>query len=317
MAKERWRLFRMDEQQKRREAEKNMQERFRDNPCRGSVLGMTEEGNPIQLAWIMGRSPNSQNRVYVVEGDILRTLPADPSKVEDPSLVIYNAMRHAQYDPADPEGLLLHIVSNGDQTDTVYGRLSQHGSETVTNIFFSALDASYCEPDAPTFTPRITGLIWTADPATARFSILAPFQKYKDVWKATEAELYSKDITRQSFENVGPSKKDASTAFNAVVGQRCSLDHTKFPTDRSRYKETMTPGLGYCVTTYSPGSQELPSFRGPPFPVPIRGTLEDVMQTFWQALEPEWRVALAGKEIKQDSYRFAQPINRFERVGGE
>ena len=88
------------------EALKNMELRFVDNPCRGVVTGMNGNGEPVQISWIMGRSSNSQNRVYVAEKEkgLLRTEAADPSKVEDPSLIIYNAMRSINK---------AHIVSNG------------------------------------------------------------------------------------------------------------------------------------------------------------------------------------------------------------
>lgn len=126
----------------------NMEERLRANPYpgRGIVMGVNKERtHAIQVYWIMGRSENSRNRVLVVnpmEEDVVRTEPFDPTRVEDPSLIIYTAMREV-------EGV--HLVSNGDQTDTVADAMK-------AGITFAAgLAQRTHEPDAPNYTPRITG----------------------------------------------------------------------------------------------------------------------------------------------------------------
>lgn len=117
-------------------------------PGRGIVLGRTAVGDAVQVYWVMGRSENSRNRLLVEEDDVVKTVPFDESKVEDPSLIIYNAMRvlhrseHGAY----------HIVSNGDQTDTVYDFLAKGQSAQ------EAVETRTYEPDAPNYTPRITGL---------------------------------------------------------------------------------------------------------------------------------------------------------------
>jgi len=99
------------------------------------------------------------------------------------------------------------------------------------------------------------------------------------------------------------------------ITAKTGLNRFGFPTQRQYSELLITPGLGYCLTTYGPGSQELPSFEGEPFIVPIQGELEDVMEQFWDALEPEWIVALCGKEIiPGGSWRLAEPINRFAKV---
>ncbi len=114
-------------------------------PGRGLVLGRSADGASwIQVYWIMGRSPNSRNRVFEAEGATLRTAPHDPAKLEDPSLVIYEAMLEL---PG------VHIVSNGDQTRTIHDEIASGGS------FESALETREREPDAPNYTPRISGLI--------------------------------------------------------------------------------------------------------------------------------------------------------------
>jgi IMP cyclohydrolase len=114
-------------------------------PGRGIVIGQTPDGGKlVQVYWIMGRSENSRNRVFVREGDVVRTAPFDESKVKDPSLIIYNCTR--VLDRA-------HIVTNGDQTDTIYDALGSGGT------FESALDTREFEPDEPNYTPRISGLV--------------------------------------------------------------------------------------------------------------------------------------------------------------
>lgn len=114
-------------------------------PGRGIVLGRTPDGKKAAIAYfIMGRSENSRNRVFIGEGDGLRTQAYDPSKLEDPSLIIYAPVRTF-------EGLT--IVTNGDQTDTVYDFLQKGGT------FEDALRSRTFEPDGPNFTPRISGLL--------------------------------------------------------------------------------------------------------------------------------------------------------------
>jgi IMP cyclohydrolase len=118
-----------------------------DNPYvgRGIVLGKTADGKEAVSAYfIMGRSKNSRNRVFTKRDGALFTEPFDPSLVEDPSLIIYAAVR-------EHENRL--IVTNGDQTDTVYEGLLAGKS------FAEALTAREFEPDAPNFTPRISGMI--------------------------------------------------------------------------------------------------------------------------------------------------------------
>ena len=92
----------------------------------------------------MGRSENSRNRVFVKTGETLKTEPFDVSKVSDPSLIIYNAVRKAKNSL---------IVTNGDQTDTVYNLMSEGKS------FKESLETREFEPDAPNFTPRISGIL--------------------------------------------------------------------------------------------------------------------------------------------------------------
>ncbi len=112
---------------------------------RGIVLGKTPDGKKAVSAYfIMGRSANSRNRVFTEKNGEVFTEPFDASKVEDPSLIIYAALR--QY-----ENKL--IVTNGNQTDTIYDGIA--GGKT----FSAALTSREFEPDAPNLTPRISGMI--------------------------------------------------------------------------------------------------------------------------------------------------------------
>ena len=114
-------------------------------PGRGIVLGKTPDGTKAAAAYfIMGRSENSRNRIFTERNGEVFTEPFDASKVKDPSLIIYAAVR--QY-----ENRL--IVTNGDQTDTVYEGLKAGKS------FEEALESRSFEPDPPNFTPRISGMI--------------------------------------------------------------------------------------------------------------------------------------------------------------
>ncbi|MBE5806892.1 MAG: inosine monophosphate cyclohydrolase [Clostridiales bacterium] len=113
-------------------------------PGRGIVLGCTPSGRAAAAYFIMGRSQNSRNRVFVERDGAVYTEPFDPSKVQDPSLIIYAAVRSV--------GDKL-IVTNGDQTDTV-----AEGLEAGKN-FFEALESRQFEPDAPNLTPRISGMV--------------------------------------------------------------------------------------------------------------------------------------------------------------
>ena len=114
-------------------------------PGRGIVLGKSADGSKAVAAYfIMGRSANSRNRIFTEKNGEIFTEPFDASKVEDPSLIIYAAVRKYENNL---------IVTNGDQTDTIYEGL-QNG------LFFGkALESRCFEPDAPNFTPRISGMI--------------------------------------------------------------------------------------------------------------------------------------------------------------
>lgn len=144
-------------------------------PGRGIVLGKTADGKTSVAAYfIMGRSANSRNRVFMEEPDGIRTQAYDPSKVEDPSLIIYHPVRQLG------RGL---IVTNGDQTDTIRDFL-ERGLPME-----QALRTREFEPDGPNWTPRISGL-------------LSPDGSYKlSILKSADAD--GSGCLRQTFEYPG------------------------------------------------------------------------------------------------------------------
>ena len=114
-------------------------------PGRGIILGKSADGKKAVAAYfIMGRSENSRNRVFVEEGEGIRTQAFDPSKLTDPSLIIYAPVRVLGNKT---------IVTNGDQTDTIYEGMD----EQLT--FEQSLRSREFEPDAPNYTPRISGVM--------------------------------------------------------------------------------------------------------------------------------------------------------------
>ena len=129
----------------------SLQKELKENayPGRGIVIGRTPDGTKAVAAYfIMGRSENSRNRVFETEGEGIRTQAFDPSKLVDPSLIIYAPVRVLGSQT---------IVTNGDQTDTVYDGLAAGLS------FEQSLRSREFEPDAPNYTPRISGLMEVAD----------------------------------------------------------------------------------------------------------------------------------------------------------
>ncbi len=114
-------------------------------PGRGIVIGKTKDGKKAVTAYfIMGRSSNSRNRVFVTEGEGIRTEAFDPSKLEDPSLIIYAPVKVLGNKT---------IVTNGDQTDTIYEGMDKQLT------FEQSLRSREFEPDGPNYTPRISGVM--------------------------------------------------------------------------------------------------------------------------------------------------------------
>ena len=128
-------------------------------PGRGIVVGRSKDGKKAVTAYfIMGRSENSRNRIFVEEGEGIRTEAFDETKLSDPSLIIYSPVKVIGKNT---------IITNGDQTDTIYDYM------TAGKCFNSALMSREFEPDAPNYTPRISALVDISDESLHfRMSIL-------------------------------------------------------------------------------------------------------------------------------------------------
>ena len=125
----------------------SMEQELRSNayPGRGIVIGKTPDGKRAAAAYfIMGRSENSRNRVFMEDGDGIRTQAFDPAKLTDPSLIIYAPVRVLGNKT---------IVTNGDQTDTIYQGMDRQLT------FEQSLRSREFEPDGPNYTPRISGIM--------------------------------------------------------------------------------------------------------------------------------------------------------------
>ncbi len=128
-------------------------------PGRGIIIGESVDGKNAMIAYfIMGRSENSRNRIFELFEDGMRTKAYDESKLSDPSLIIYNPFRHLGNSD---------IITNGDQTDTVYDFMREGKS------FEDALMTREFEPDAPNYTPRVSGITYYNEGSfTYKLSIL-------------------------------------------------------------------------------------------------------------------------------------------------
>lgn len=220
-------------------------------PGRGLVLGRPTEDTWAILYWIMGRSTNSRNRRFVAQAEVLRTEPVDASLVADPSLIIYEAMLEL---PG------LYLVSNGDQTRTMYETLKKGGS------LEEALATREREPDAPNFTPRISAML----------------------------------------------KLEGSTE-NAVLNVIKASPIDPAQSDRYYYRPSLPgTGFGFGLTTYLGDGNPLPSFSGDPLLLPCAGSAPELLDRYWQALNPDNRVSMALKEISvKDGSSKIHIVNRF------
>ena len=126
---------------------RNIAQELQNNPYpgRGIVLGRSADGKSAVIAYfIMGRSENSRNRIFSITEDGIRTEAYDPSKMSDPSLIIYHPVRKVGE---------LTVVTNGDQTDTIMEALNEG------HCYRHALNTRTFEPDGPNYTPRISGVM--------------------------------------------------------------------------------------------------------------------------------------------------------------
>ena len=213
-------------------------------PGRGIVIGRTADGlNAVIAYFIMGRSENSRNRVFVEDGDGIRTKAYDESKVEDPSLIIYAPVRTFAEST---------IVTNGDQTDTIVSLMS------CGKTFEQSLSGREFEPDAPNYTPRISGIVNCRTDADARGEKLS----------------YSLSILK-------------SANGNPKCCQRFTFDY-----------EHPIKGEGHFIHTYMGDGNPLPSFEGEPTLVEIgNDDIDTFAEKVWNALDNDNKVSLFVRYI--------------------
>ena len=201
-------------------------ELIRDNAYvgRGIVIGKSEDGKKAVTAYfIMGRSENSRNRVFIEKenGDVI-TAPFDESKVEDPSLSIYNAIRCY-------ENKL--IVTNGDQTDTIYNGFANG------DCFFHSLKTRAFEPDAPNFTPRISGvLVFDKADFSYKMSILKSADE-----KGTACNRYLFDYT--AIAGMGHFIHTYVCDGNPIPTFQGEPERVKIPNDIDEFTDTLWNNL--------------------------------------------------------------------------
>ena len=226
--------------------------KFTDYQGRGIIIGTTPDAKKAAVAYfIMGRSANSRNRIFVERPSAnpsekspeLYTEPFDASKVEDPSLIIYAAVRQYQNKL---------IVTNGDQTDTIYEGLAEGKS------FSESLEVRQFEPDAPNLTPRISGMLtFKGAPFSSKGQVLreaGSFSYQMSILKSIDAE--GSDCARYSFSY--PSKA----------------------------------GLGHFIHTYVENGNPLPTFQGEPERVEIPQDIDEFADMLWKGLDEANTISL-------------------------
>jgi len=244
--------------------------RLNSYPGRGIIMGLSQSGELVQIYWIMGRSTNSRNRVFVVEGNDLATRAADPSALSDPSLIIYYPMRVRKN---------VHIVSNGDQTDTIADAYENGGwwPEEIPVRFSDALRARTYEPDPPHFTPRISGIACAESARAAKNG--------KGGW------AYVLSILK-------------STSGVEAASQRNTYAYDCF-----------LPSFGHLIHTYEGDAEILPTFFGEPRLVPILDSAESNMKYYWELLNHDNRVSMFVKHLDLESGKSNLIVqNRFTAV---
>lgn len=222
-----------------------LEKKLKENvyPGRGIILGKSEDGKQaIAVYFIMGRSENSRNRIFIEENGGIRTQAFDPSKLKDPSLIIYSPVRELK-----EAGKVTTIVTNGDQTDTIYEGLRNGTS------FSRSLESRTFEPDAPNYTPRISGI-----------------QKFKG-----GTYSYSLSIL----------KSDRASADGQAGKQPATLRYT------FDYASPVA-GTGRYIHTYMGDGNPLPSFEGEPELVSLKGNLDSLAASVWESLNEGNKISL-------------------------
>ncbi|MBP5157383.1 MAG: IMP cyclohydrolase [Treponema sp.] len=225
-----------------------LEKKLKENvyPGRGIVLGKSEDGkSAVAIYFIMGRSENSRNRVFIEENGGLRTQAFDPSKLKDPSLIIYSPVRVL------PEvGKTTVIVTNGDQTDTIYEGLKNGSS------FPRSLESRTFEPDAPNYTPRISGI-----------------QKFKGGTYSFSLSILKSDLASLAADKPTAGKQPATLRY--------TYDYA-----------SPVAGTGRYIHTYMEDGNPLPSFEGEPELVSLKGDLDSLASSVWESLNAENKISL-------------------------
>lgn len=218
-------------------------------PGRGIVIGRSEFGKKALAAyWTMGRSAGSRNRIFVEEGEGIRTQAFDPSLIAgDPSLIIYSAVK--------VDGSRT-IVTNGDQTDTIYDGMKKGLT------FEESLRSRKYEHDAPNYTPRISSLI-DIEGASLKYTL--------SILKSDDGNPDC--ILRQIFDYENPAQ-----------------------------------GEGRYIHTYEGDGNPLPSFKGEPVKVSIRGDIDEFTEKLWNSLNEENKVSLFVRYIDIESGKYETRI---------
>ena len=242
-------------------------------PGRGIVIGRSKDGKKAVTAYfIMGRSANSRNRVFVEDGEGIRTQAFDPSKLEDPSLIIYAPVRVlgnktivTNGDQTDPHLIIYApvrvlgnktIVTNGDQTDTIYELMDKQ------QTFEQALRTREFEPDAPNYTPRISGIM-----------------------HIDKGEFnYAMSILKSNNGNPDACNRYTFAYSNPVAGE------------------------GHFIHTYMGDGNPLPSFEGEPTWVDIDGDIDTFTKMVWENLNEDNKVSLFVRFIDIETGNYESRI---------
>ncbi len=237
----------------------SLAEELRENsyPGRGIVIGKSEDGTKAVAAYfIMGRSENSRNRVFVKDGEGIRTQAFDPSKLTDPSLIIYAPVRVLGNKT---------IVTNGDQTDTIYDGMDHQLT------FEQSLRTREFEPDAPNYTPRISGIMHVEN-GTYNYAM--------SILKSNNGNPDSCSRFTFAYENpaAGNGNPDSCSRFTFAY-------------------ENPAAGEGHFIHTYMHDGNPLPSFEGEPKLVSIPNDMDEFTSLLWESLNEDNKVSLFVRYI--------------------
>ena len=223
-------------------------------PGRGIVIGKSADGSKAVIAYfIMGRSENSRNRVFAETEDGIKTQAFDPSKLVDPSLIIYSPVRVLGNKT---------IVTNGDQTDTVYDLMNEG------QTFEQSLTTREFEPDGPNYTPRISGIV-----------------------ECENGKMnYAMSILKSN--NGNPDACNRYTILKSADGNPDCCERYTFTYDKP------INGLGRFIHTYMSDGNPLPSFEGEPTLVEIgNDDIDTFAEKIWNSLNEDNKVSLFVRYI--------------------